>query len=120
MLLLHDRAGGGVTEAERQAHRGVDVLGRRDTLLDQPQSLAHQRALDAVAEEADHVLLDLHRPLAERAHDCADFFCGRDIGVDGAHDLDQRDQVGGHEEVQPHHAPLRLQPLGDFADREAG
>src|SRR5260370_27088960 len=61
VLLLHDRPGRGVAEAEAQPHRGVDVFRRGDALLDQPQRLAHQRTLDAVAQEADHVLLDLHR-----------------------------------------------------------
>src|SRR5438067_2503409 len=34
MLLLHDRAGRGVAEAEAQPHRGVDVFRRGDALLD--------------------------------------------------------------------------------------
>src|SRR6476661_7334344 len=58
MLLLHDRAGRGVAEAEGEPHRGVDILRRGDALFDQPQGLAHQRALDAIAQKADDVLLD--------------------------------------------------------------
>ncbi len=55
---------------------GVDGLGIADAVLDQRHRLAPQRMLQAVADEARHVLLDVRRRLAAAS-------CSAIVEVDG-------------------------------------
>jgi hypothetical protein len=119
VLALQQRAGGGQAEAEAVADGGIDVLGRGHAGLQQVQRLADQRMLHAVAEKAGNIALDLHRALAQGPHPLTHLVGQCRVGGLGADHLDQRHQIGGHEEVQAHHARLGLQTLTDLADREA-
>src|SRR5882762_10331430 len=52
--------------AEGRLDHGIDRLGVADAVLDQRDRLAPQRMLQPVADEAGHVLLHMHRRLADR------------------------------------------------------
>src|SRR5690606_35150450 len=98
-VALFQRARQRQADAEAPFDDFVDVFGAGDAFFEQRDGFARQGVLDAVGDEAGDVALDQHGALADAAQHRHHALDGRGRGVVVAHDLDQRDDVGGGEEV---------------------
>ena len=58
-----------------EADRIVDLLGRRDAVLDQPERFAPKRFEQSVGDEAVDLFSDMQRPHADRAIELASPSC---------------------------------------------
>ena len=94
-------------DPEARAHGQVDVGGRRDAGVEQRDRLAHDGLLHPRAEEAEHLVAQHDRHLADRAHELGGLVDPRLRGVLAARHLDDRHQVRRVPEVQRDH-PLAV------------
>ena len=96
-------------EAERRADDLVDLLGRRDAVLDDPRRLPEHRELDPVRDEP-RAVPDDDGDLAERGQGGDDVLDDARVGRGGRDHLDARHEQRRHEPVdaeEPARAPQR-------------
>ena len=101
------------------AHAGVEILGADARLVEHADAVVQKRDQDAVDHEAGGVVTADRRLTDARAEGVRrlERIVGRELG---SHDLDERHQRGGVEEV---HADDALRPFrggGDLRDGESG
>jgi hypothetical protein len=108
---------GAHAEAGGPAGDPVDLLGRGEPLLDDPQRLERERPVAAVHEEAGSVRGRDH-PLAHRLRDGPRPGERRGRARRSGHELDEAHPRHGVEEVQPDHALRPGHGGGDLRDRQ--
>ena len=101
-----------------ELHRRIEVLRRRDALLERADPFAHEQCAEPGGDEAREVA-DLDRLFAERVAEVEGATQGRRAGLNRAHDLDEAHCGHRVEEVRPDDLTWPLAGRAEDFDRQA-
>src|SRR6185503_8965797 len=80
--------------SETVLYDGVDGFGIADAVFDKAEGFAPERVLQAVTNEAGDVAMYFDGPLTDLEEQSECLFKDFLVGVFGAHDLNERDEIG--------------------------